>query len=250
MTGTIRDEELMAYADGELSGADHERIARAIESDPRLRERLVAFARTGQSLGQAFEPAPRPIPAALRGRETKAAGARPWRGWFGGWSELFRPQAALAAIMLLLILGGAALLQFSSVYGPSGGLIVSRDGALIASGALAAALETQPSASAQPDAAPIAVHETFRDRDGAYCREYALHGGDAGGRARGVACRAAGGAWTVALHVKDGGQPGSEVYTSAGGGARPLIDGYVHDAMAGAPLTADEEAELIGRGWR
>ncbi|MDO5606091.1 MAG: hypothetical protein Q4G25_13115 [Paracoccus sp. (in: a-proteobacteria)] len=51
---SLTDEELMAFADGELSGADAARVARAVADDPALMARVELFRATHKAVAAAF----------------------------------------------------------------------------------------------------------------------------------------------------------------------------------------------------
>src|SRR5262249_36654601 len=131
-----------------------------------------------------------------------------------GWLEaigglLFPASPRLAAafgLAAMLAAGGAA----GGVAGRGEGsgsaspaLVALNHGERVASGSLLAALEAAPSKALTGDLpkSDVVPVQSFRSRDGAFCREY--RAGDQNGQAfSGVACRQAGGAWRIAAHVE------------------------------------------------
>ena len=62
----VTDEMLMAYADGELDGAEKDTVARLAATDPLIAARIARFARSRQAVKEAFAPIhAQPVPPAL-----------------------------------------------------------------------------------------------------------------------------------------------------------------------------------------
>jgi len=120
------------------------------------------------------------------------------------------------------------------------GLVGMRDGAVVAQGELARALDTQL-ASTQPADAAARIGISFRNRDGGYCRTFQVTGLD------GLACRSED-RWVLRGMVSADAKPASE-YRQASS-ADPAILTAAQARMAGHPL--DGAAERLARdgNWR
>jgi hypothetical protein len=189
------DETLMAYADGELDAAQSAEISAAIERDPELAQRVDRHRALRADVAGAFssvldEPVPERLVTSARGAAAAAPRAADARGRgqvvpFPGRSTRAPaprwgvPQWAAMAASLFL----GAFISFK-VFSPGDALLATRDGGLVAHGALAAALEGQL-ASAQQASDPVLIGLTFRAQDGNYCRSFTLRAA----RTAGLACR-------------------------------------------------------------
>jgi hypothetical protein len=259
---SIPDELLMAYADGELNDAAHaaERaqveaamkadtdIARRVEKHRALRGRLSAsFDRVLE------EPVPDRLIAAIRrapaattatvsdlssARAAKAAAAgaaKPRAKWSG-------PQwgAMAASLVIGAIIGHVALQS------PDASPIVARDGHLVAQAGLADALSNQL-ASTQTVNSPVQIGTSFKAKDGAYCRTFVLHEGDAVG---GLACRA-GKDWNVNTLARAEATPGADGgYRPAGSEMPDAVRAAVEAQIVGDPLDSSGEAQAKSSGWK
>lgn len=249
---TVTDEEIMAYADDALDEEARARIAQAALSDLDLADRIAAQRALRTRLQAHFAPvAQEPVPAAwvetirrgppsaqvidmadARARRSVTPERQPgrWRVWVGG---------AVAACLAVALF--ATSRQPSGEAGAPGETqpIVARGGALVASGDLAHALDTQL-ASAQ-EGAPIRMLGTFRRAGGDLCRAFA------GPQASGVACRE-GQQWQL-QHVLPGSTASSAQYRQAGSQDGALM--AIAQAMAqGAPLDARQEKAAKEKDWR
>jgi hypothetical protein len=119
------------------------------------------------------------------------------------------------------------------------GSVGEADGALVARGELATALDTQL-ASNQPADGAVRVGLTFKTRDGGYCRSFTLRATNTAG----LACRAAG-EWRIpaTTHVDASGgmQPAA--------GTPPAILQAVEARISGEPLDAAGEQGAQAGGW-
>lgn len=247
---TISPEEIMAYVDGELGEATRARITLAALGDRELAERIAAERALRDRLSAHFAPvAEAPVPEAwlntirqataatprivniADARARKQASAKPagQRAWTAPWAA-----TAIAASLVLGVFVGQRW-QTESSTGP----ITARNGALLAAGGLARALDTQL-ASAQ-DGAPIRMLGTFHRSGGDLCRVFS------GAQASGIACHA-NGQWQL-QHVLPGSAPSAAAYQQAGSGNAELM-AIAQDMTAGTPLNADEEREAKAKGWR
>lgn len=225
-------EQIAAFADGQLEGAELERIAAAIAADPALEKQVAAHLALAQRLGAHFapiaaEPVPNHLAALLKAPQDKVvslADARARRKGPPSWTWLAGP--ALAASLVL-----ALTLRPARDAGDAG----------YADAQLASALDSQLVAGQQADA-PVRVLLSFRDAGGAYCRAFERAASAA------IACRDAQG-WQLRNHsaASSGGAPAGE-YRQAGSAGDVLA---AAQAMAAGPaLTAEEELAARRNGWR
>lgn len=234
------DEELMAYADGELGAADAARIEAAMAVDPEMAA-AVARARTLRAqLRQAFDPMlAEPVPAHLTALARGAAPAATVpvlpqasrRRW------ALPEWAALAAALVL----GVAVSQFG--LRPAAGPLDSRDGRLLASGALAESLDSRLGADS---GGAVRIGLSFRTREGGYCRGFRLQGER---DLAGLACRADDGRWQVPVLVAA--DPAPEGGLRQAASALPgAVLAEVDARIVGEPLDAAQEREARDAGWR
>lgn len=234
----ITDETLAAYADGELDGAEKERVAAAVAADPALAAKIEAHhalkARLAAHYAPLAEQAVPPHLAALlsgaqdkdeqsRGEVISFAAARQKRRLvpvLRRWGPIAGP--ALAASLVL------AVLQ------PWKG---SPEG--YADPALATALDTQLAAG-QPADAETRILLSFERESGGLCR--AWRGETEGG----IACRDDTG-WKIEQQFALGGAQSSE-FRQAGSEA-DLLAAVQHMAK-GAALDAAQEQAARNRDWQ
>lgn len=267
----VTDEELMAFADGELSGADAERVSAAVSADPGLTARIEDERRLRTMLGDHLAPvAAEPVPesltlmiAAAAAEETEQdmtdapagdppireeparvlnfATARAQRQAHARVAKTAR--AALSGnarrhwgmIAASLVLG----LVLGSQFADRGG-VIERNGVLVASGALAKGLDTQL-ASAGTDAVPLRMLASFRRSGGDFCRVF-----DSGSTA-GIACKHEG-RWTVERTVAVASVRAGE-YRQAGSAQGELMVA-AQEMAEGEPLDAARERAAQAKGWR
>ena len=243
---SVSSDELMAYADGELSPADAARVEAAVAADPALAERLAAEQRLRAALKDHLDPvAEEPVPDALAAmiaaaaqedepnvvslaaaraeREAKAP-SRPFRQRWGG--------LAIAASLVLGLMLGTQL--------QSGGAIRERNGALVASGALAKGLDTQL-ASAQGQAGSLRILTSFQREGGDYCRVFEA------ASTSGIACKDQGG-WVLERTMASGARQASD-YRQAGSADSELMVAAQNMAK-GEPLDAGQEKAAVAKGWK
>lgn len=222
-------EQIAAFADGQLEGAELERIAAAIAADPALEKQVGAHRALARRLGAHFapiaaEPVPDHLAALLKAPQDNVASladARARRKGPPRWAWLAGPALA-ASLVLALTLRPA---------GDAG----------YADAQLASALDSQLVAGQQADA-PVRVLLSFRDSGGAYCRAYERAASAA------IACRDAQG-WQLRNRsaASSGGAPAGE-YRQAGSAGDVLA---AAQAMAAGPaLSAEEELAARRNGWR
>lgn len=272
----ISDEDLMRFADGELAPAAASAIEQRMLHDAELRRRLDVFIVTRAPLAAVFdevltEPVPdRLIAAVLRGAPSS-------RGTPIGfmsmprqmsWTERLRAGLDRAAAALspaqfspAFAAGLAAAVLSAGTVGWLAGrasaplpMITATATGLVASGALANALEATPSESAYAgDRATIVPVLSFATEADGVCREYRILRTDAGPDYAGLACRTPQGAWNVALHVGTPKNPPANPnapHQTAGGQAIAEIDELVATLISGNAFGNEDEAERIKNSWR
>lgn len=282
----VPDEMLMAYADGELTPEESHALENLLGQDSALRARLEPFVETRTRLASVFEaslhePVPDRLIAAIA-RAQPASKSRPatkprpkpasasvgFRQLLDAATAALFPhglsQAALASVALLLGAGTVAGYFAGRSSAPSTALLETADAnhGLIATGALAQALETIPSGTAineQAHGASIVPVLSFPSHDNGVCREYRVTHKTADVAASepdfaGVACRTVDGQWRVALHTQTpkpqaavAGEPGYQTATAQN---VPAIDALVDTLIAGDALGKADEAALMKNGWQ
>jgi hypothetical protein len=241
------DETVMAYADGELDAATRAALEAAMALDAQLAQRVARHRALRGRLRAALdpvldEPLPERLLASVRGApapphaadvialKRKAVPRWSWPQW-----------GAIAASLV-----GGALLGPLLLRTPADGALVSRDGQLPASGALARALTGQL-ASSQPPGAPVQIGVSFRARNGDYCRTFVLRDESA---LAGLACRAHH-AWRLEVLAHSPAQPAAAAgYRPAGSALPASVTHTLDELIAGEPLDAGAEAAARQRGWQ
>lgn len=226
---SIREEQLMAHLDGELSVLEEDRVARALAEDEALRAEAEAQRRLKEKLARRYdaiveEPVPDRLRAMLETNVVPLSGPRrsPHRpGW-----------PAAAAIAASLALAVVALNLFSTRSDAPD----AREP--VAGGILAAALDTQL-ASTQTGDAPILIGISFAARDGRLCRTFEA---DA---TAGLACRGGSG-WQVVASARSAPRGGE--YRQAGSGSASVMEA-AEKMMVGGPFEAKAERAARDKGW-
>ena len=164
------------------------------------------------------EPAPAPQVVDLGAVRAQRKAMSSWAAWGG-----------MAATLVLGTLIGTRL-------APPGG---DDTGRLVASGAIAKALDTQ---LASAPSGAVAVQISFKAKDGRFCRSFSTSA------SAGLACRDADGAWALQQVA---------AVSAVGGGMRqaasslpPSVLAAVDAAMAGEALNADQEKAARDAGWK
>jgi hypothetical protein len=241
------DETVMAYADGELDAATRAALEAAMALDAQLAQRVARHRALRGRLRAALdpvldEPLPERLLASVRGApapphaadvialKRKAVPRWSWPQW-----------GAIAASLV-----GGALLGPLLLRAPADGALVSRDGQVPASGALARALTGQL-ASSQPPGAPVQIGVSFRAGNGDYCRTFVLRGTSA---LAGLACRGQE-AWRLEVLAQNPAQPAAAAgYRPAGSALPTSVARTLDELIAGEPLDAGAEAAARERGWQ
>lgn len=226
-------DRLHAYLDGELDAETAREVEAAIAGDAALRGELEAQRRLRDRLSAHFDPAlDEPVPerfrALLEPKVVDLAAARESRRartWL-------MPMAMAASLVLGLALG--------QLVPRGGGEFGTADGAIVARGPLAEALDTQL-ASAQPAEAATRIGVSFARADGTLCRTFASAG------TSGLACRE-GDDWRMVATAAAGAARRGD-FRQAGSDS-PIVLQAAQELMTGEPL--DEAAERRARdaGWR
>lgn len=256
----LSDETLMAYADDVLEKAERAQVKAILEQHPELMERVRQFERTGRIVGQAFDDVlNEPVPAALleqvrrapigtasvpaqvtdlaqaRRVRADAVGRPASAGILRSWQAM-----ALAASVCAVIGTGAGWTAHS--------VVDSRQARAPTDTLVQIALEVVPGnrEAALPINAEGAVKMkpvvTFLDKDNRFCRQYQFSGTNAAIEV-GVACRTDGGGWKVLAQA-----PITAIKTA--GAATETPGAVLARIMSGDYLSADREAQLIGRKWK
>lgn len=230
---SVDDEKLMAFVDGELTGAERAAIEAALEQDAGLRERVEAHRALRGRLSSAFDGAlSEPVPqhlldAAQKAREADVIDFSARRA--AKWS--FREWGAMAASVALGLVIGVGTMQRSQP------MFETASEGLVARGALSHALDTQ---LASDEAGAVRIGLSFRDQEGGYCRTFDLTDGGASG----LACRG-NSSWSIQLMADSHG--GGEIRQA---GAAPEVLNAVEAMIAGDALDAESERAARDAGWR
>jgi hypothetical protein len=225
---------IAAFVDGELDLVSAKRFEKAMADNVGLAKAVEAERALRMKLSAHFDPvAEEPVPDRLarllstnvsRLEEHRAAKTARW----------YKPSAMqwgamAAALMVGLAIGGTMLNRDSGYVRDSGGQIV-------ASGALAEALDLQL-ASTQGAKMEIRIGTSFTSKDGGYCRTFESATLD------GIAC-SEGRGWQL-RHTLSG--DGASEYRQASAG---ILAEAAAAMMAGEPLDAAAEKAAAAKGWR
>ena len=234
---SVTREEIAAYADGELEGADRARVESAIAADHALAAQVEAHRALKVRLAAHFapiaaEPVPERLSALLRAsgtgsgaevidftaaaqRRSAAPQRRQWLRW---------GAPALAASLAL------GILVMRPGHAPEG----------YAKGDLAAVLDTRLAAN-QPQDGGARVLLSFPNAQGELCR------GFAGAAQSGIACRDDTG-WRLERTLGGVTAQGTDFRQASSAEARLMA--AMQDMAAGAPLDAAAEEAARAKGWR
>jgi hypothetical protein len=241
------DETLMAYADGELDEATRKQVEVSVAADPEVARRLAAHNALRNQLHASFDKVlEEPVPPHLVALVRSAANAsRPGQVLqFPRKQSLRRPWLQWSSLAASFVLG-ALLWQFASRRFPTGPIAESK-GELVASGALARALNSRL-ASQQTSSDPVQIGVSFRSRQGAYCRTFELR--DTAATA-GLACHGDDD-WIVQVVAReDAAATAHSQYRQAASALPSVVLKAVQEAIAGEPLDSGAEAQARAGGWR
>ena len=243
----ITDEQLMAYADGELAAADAARIEAALAVDPALAGIVARHRALRGELRAAYataldEPVPEHLLAMLRAPAAPAANVVPLaprreaaraRRWaMPEWSAIAASLVLGIAVSQWIVVPPSPLVQ-------SGG-----DGSLEAGRGLSAQLERQLSGDAREGGVVIGV--TFRDVDGRYCRSFVA---GAPQSLAGLACRRSNGSWQVPVVMEAPPAARSELQQASSTLPAALLT-ELDARISGEPLDAAQEQAARDARWR
>lgn len=246
MTGhDIDDLTLMAYADGELDASEVDRVEAALRDDPDIARRLSLFSRTRTALQSAanlqkIDPLPEDIVRRAKAAIEAARGSdvdtvvpfvRPQR------QSRIWPTAIAATLAAAAFLGGYALAPQGQGEAPS-----ELRFAILDTPELTAALDRVPAGQRTPvDGGEISLIASFRDADGALCREFELDTADMK-TVVSVACRDDD-RWRPRIAVVAAADDDTQ-YAPAS--SLDTLDAYLTAIGAGAPLSPEDEASALG----
>ena len=245
-------EQLMAYADGELDAQMRRAIEAAMAEDPAIAAEVARHRELRDTLRGAFAGV---LDEGVPARLLEAANSTPAKSAGGAVVDLAAARAdkdakavrvrwswpewtSIAASLLIGVIVGRAFLQ-----NQTSNLVATQSGHLVASGALASALSTQIGGAAD-DLGQVHVGLSFRAKDGNYCRTFALPD-DAGA---GVACRDDE-QWQIRALAQAVGGGESTGYRQAGTALPPAIVQVIESTMDGAALDAEQEAAARAGNW-
>ena len=252
MNMTTNDEELLSqYLDGELPASESARLELRLSAEPELHKSLQQMRQVNESLKSTFNTArARAVPARIiklltrsdsQSSEKHVAAnnvvAFPGRQRKASWG--FAIAASIMAASGLLFVQGTG----QQLAGPSPA----------SDTLLAQALESAPSRGegwdVLADGREVLPLLTYARIGGGWCREYLLSSQD--GHSHGVACRRNEGNWVTEALDTQAQQAGSaDVYRTAGAEASNQIAKLMDDSAVGIALSAQEEQELISKGWQ
>ena len=265
------DEQLMAYADGQLDEPERRRIEEFLATDAEARQLVEGFRKTADLSGlfdapMRAAPPKRLVDAIMKdgnpARKEPQAGAKivslPSRRPDRAPPRQDRRLAMAASVALLI---GAA-----TGYWLAGGTTREEPGTELALGrvtpgsAIARVLDTAPSGKPQRIGGgggkgnQLLVVATFRDRNGRACREVELLDGTADLHpiSAGIACHAEGHGWVVegAARIRVAKPASGTNYVPSGVAERDALEGLMQILGASKAMTAEEEQALIRRGWK
>lgn len=251
----IDDRKLIAYVDGELDAFGRAEVEAAVAADPvlgvRLEEhrllrakvtgayarvadesvpaQLMAAARAGARTEPANKPDPDNVVKLADRRKPPPPPKAPVRVSLPAWSSV-------AATLLVGVVAGYLISQQNA-----GVLAPRMDGALVAKGALAKALNNNLSASS----GPARLGLSFKTADGRYCRTFQA---DAQ-RVAGVACRE-GPRWIARMTTAAPAPTKSFDYRTAASATAPAVLAAVDGMIEGEPLDRAGEIAAKARRWR
>jgi hypothetical protein len=257
---TAPADDVMAYVDGELDAEAARAFAARLAADPALAERVERERALRRQLRAAYDPVlAEPVPAALAALLAKPARAddgvvvdfaseRSARAprrvaaanvGFGRW--------AMAASALVGVAAGLALARFGAVPGGTEGnaLLAASDGAWIARGALDDFL-THGLGADTAKVGDVRVGLSFVDRDGRYCRAFALPRLQS---SAGVACRSGSGWRVEVLAATDATSTATAFRTAASTWPAAVVQA-IDARRAGDMLDADTERAARDHAWR
>ncbi len=240
---TFDEQTIMAYVDGECDAVTVKRIEKAVVTDTDLAEQIVKARTLRDRLAAHYAPvASEDIPDRLTALLTSAAAHNVDTSFTARKANQDNAKRSGRGMGVVQWGAMAATLALGIVVGQYGLSDVSDapfaqdGGALVASGSLESALETQL-ASAQPGDSDFRIGLTFRAKTGAICRSFT------GEAVSGIGCRE-GQQWQMVSTLPGGAQSD---YRQASSSA---INAIAAEMMAEAPVDAQTERQLRETGWQ
>jgi hypothetical protein len=238
----LTDEELMAYADGELTPLEAKRIEAAMAEDAALAARVARFRSVRSALRKAYDSVvSEPVPEHLRALLGDVAasepapvadldaerGKRTWRLGPPAW-------AAIAASLVVGVLAGRSmtpqpLLDANGLYaGPT----------------LTRVLDQRLASAPENQTATTRIGLTFRTEGGDVCRTFSHEARER--VVSGMACRVDE-RWAIRMALTD---PAANAEYRQAGAPAPGVLEAVDEIIAGEPLDAEQERALRENRWR
>jgi hypothetical protein len=257
---TLSDKTLMAYADGQLSPAEHARVERLLAQSPELSARLEVFETTGHKLAILFDDHMHsPLPDKLRKACGKAPSASRWLGLaqLAEKLENFVPAtpefglAAAAAALFIVGTGTGWLMRGGSE--ASDGIVLVHNNRIVAGNTLRRALDgllgaKEYAAVFQGKAAEIAIKLSFKNRAHDYCRQYEIGLADSVNYA-GLACKS-NGEWNIVLHTLANAERPQGHKIGPAGNTSTALEAAIMATIDGDAIGPQEEEKLIADGWK
>ena len=251
---TFSEETLMAYADNELDSQTRSAVEAAMATDPDIARKVAQHKALRGKLQATFdkvltEPPPQRLVDTVRGvpairREGNVIPLRRKQPQRRGWPQ----WASLAATLVIGVVIGHALLRMPFGSEPP---VTSRNGRVLANGALSQALSDQL-ANTQAADAPVRIGVTFKSKAGTFCRTFTLHESTA---LAGLACRDHDD-WRVQMLAQSGPSEAASEPNSSSAGYRQASSPMPHsilqaveDNIAGDPFDAHAEAAARDQHW-
>jgi hypothetical protein len=249
----ITDELLVAYVDDELDASQRVMVSSLLTDNPALARRAEEMRLARDLLREAFPLNPdASIPPAIDVAANRLAEAHARRGSRRRATYRFKDwrKYSMVAGIVLCVAAPASYLAWRAG-GESTGSSVIASMRIGPTTALHRVLESTPSANVinvpAEDAAMRAVL-TFRAKDGRFCREFEVIASSGG--SKGVACRDQG-EWRAEVLVSAAVAPTSSTsYAPAGESDDAAIAEAVGRLIEGDPLSSQQEARVLGSGWR
>jgi len=234
---TEKDYELLSgYLDGELDAGQLQALRARLLSEPPLRAACERLAAVDKRLRDAFDvPGADSVPAHI----TQMVQTAPTRG--RGVNKRVGWGLGVAASVLV-----AAGVMFNAHRQDQAGAEFAAQDALLAP-VLERALSRGEGWELLPDGARVRPLLSFPSVEGGWCREFLL--AQRGREWRGVACRAAAGQWETAVLAPEQAGASGLAYRPAGAVSSDQVEIFVDSRAADIPLSREQEAALIARGW-
>lgn len=240
---TEQDYELLSqYLDGELPAAQVQELRARLLAEPPLRAGFERIKTVNDHVTGAFKVSGVDTVPAHVVQRLQHATSREDKGAYQrrvGWG------LAVAAS----VLAAAGLLLNSGQNNQSGDYIAQagRHDALL-SPVLEQSLSRGEGWIFLADGTSIRPLLSFPSVEGGWCREYLLT--DAGSEWRGVACRSAGQWVTAVLATVESSGTIDQYYRPAGATTSDQVSAFIDSRSADIPVSKEQEAELIARGWQ